>query len=82
MILQVTDEGTPPLTAYRRVILTAPPIEFLAAPQGPWVFQRGVNVNGKPVEIFGRRWDGGDAAGFACKGKALFTPDVEPRPPC
>jgi hypothetical protein len=80
VILEATDEGTPPLTSYRRVILTAPPIEFLAAPDGPWVFQRGVNVNGTPVQIDGRRWEGGDAAGFACRGKALLTPQVEPRP--
>lgn len=80
VILEVTDEGTPPLTAYRRVILTAPPIAFLAGPEGPWVFQRGVNVNGGPAEVAGRRWEGGDAAGFACNGKALVTPDVEPRP--
>ena len=80
VVLEVTDEGTPPLTAYRRVILTAPPIEFRAAPDGPWRFLRGVNVNGRPVEIDGHRWDGGEAAGFACNGKALLTPDVEPRP--
>ena len=80
VILEVTDEGTPPLTAYRRVILTAPPIEFRAAPDGPWRFLRGVNVNGRPVEIDGHRWDGGEAAGFACNGKALLTPHVEPRP--
>lgn len=80
VVLEVTDEGTPPLTAYRRVILTAPPIVFRAAPDGPWRFLRGVNVNGRPVEIDGHRWDGGEAAGFACNGKALLTPDVEPRP--
>ena len=80
VILEVTDNGAPPLTAYRRVILTAPPIEFLAAPAGPWVFQRGVNVNGPPVQIDGRDWEGGDAAGFACNGKALLTRTVEPRP--
>ena len=81
VILEVTDDGSPPLTAYRRLVLTAPPVKFLAAPKGPWVFQRGVNVNGRPVEIDGRRWEGGDATGFACNGKALATPDVEPRPP-
>jgi len=44
VIPEVTDDGNPPLTAYRCVILIALPIESLTAPAGPWVFQRGVNV--------------------------------------
>jgi hypothetical protein len=39
-----------------------------------------VNVNGSPVEIDGRLWEGGNAAGFVCNGKSLRTPDVQPQP--
>lgn len=87
MILEVTDTGKPPLTAYRRAVLKvrgepvpASPVSFVPVPDGPWVFLRAVNVNGQPVEIDGQRWDGDGAADFACNGKALVTADVKPQP--
>ncbi|TWU38314.1 DUF1593 domain-containing protein [Novipirellula artificiosorum] len=58
-----------------------PPLtEFIPAPDGPWVFQRAVNVNGPPVQIDGRQWQGEDSRNFDCNGKALVTKDVKPQP--
>lgn len=100
VILEVSDTGKPPLTAYRRAILKVhgkpvppppgvslvndedipPSAEFAPAPAGPWVFQRAINVNGKPVEIDGHPWEGEEARQFSCNGKALLT-DVPLQPP-
>lgn len=103
VILEVTDAGTPPLTAYRRAVIkvageTVPappgtprtvgdlrtPVTRLSGPSvktGPWRFWRGVNINGKPLEIDGNRWDGDDAEGFACKHKPLVNARVGLLPP-
>jgi hypothetical protein len=57
-----------------------PPAEFVLAPAGPWVFVRAVNVNGQPLELDGRRWDGDNARKFTCNGKPLVTAEVKPEP--
>jgi hypothetical protein len=80
VILEVTDDGDPPLTAYRRVVLKAPTVEVRIA-DGSLVFYRAVNLNGKSVEIDGNRWEGDGAPDFACGDKALATPGVKPQPP-
>jgi len=95
IILEVTDDGKPPLTAYRRAILRVSgepvgpvkgkPVTKLPPPPretGPWAFYRGVNVGGTSVTIDGNRWDGDDAAGFACTNRRLDSPHVVLDPPC
>ncbi|HOX02693.1 MAG TPA: DUF1593 domain-containing protein [Candidatus Paceibacterota bacterium] len=57
------------------------PGEFVPVPAGPWKLLRAVNVNGKPVEIDGQRWEGGDAPDFACNGKPLTVADLKLQPP-
>ncbi|MFW6163922.1 MAG: nucleoside hydrolase-like domain-containing protein [Planctomycetota bacterium] len=92
LILEVTDEGEPPLTAYRRAVIgvsgEAPdktkPVTSMPPPPketGPWAFYRGVNIGGKPVTIDGNRWDGDDAKNFACKHRRLNSTHVALIPP-
>ena len=92
VILEVTDDGTPPLTAYRRAIIQvtgeAPdpnkPVTSLPPPPketGPWAFYRGVNVGGKPVTVDGQKWDGDDAKDFACTNRQLVNSQVQLVPP-
>lgn len=82
-ILKVRGEPvTPPPGAHlTQENIAAPPVPFVPAPSGPWVFQRGVNVNGKAVEIDRRQWEGDGAPDFSCNGKALVTAEVKPQPP-
>lgn len=56
-------------------------LEGPLAKDGPWRFWRGVNVNGPPVEIDGRRWDGDSSPDFVCQDKPLDSPQVVLRPP-
>jgi hypothetical protein len=92
IILEVTDDGTPPLTAYRRAIIRvsgqAPDRETkvtkLPPPPketGPWAFYRGINVGGEPVTVDGNRWEGDDARDFACQDRKLHSPHVQLIPP-
>jgi hypothetical protein len=102
VILEIVDDGMPPLSAYRRVILKvsgkpveAPPdvgpdtvylrtpIMKLGGPSmetGKWMFYRGVNLNGRALEIDGNQWEGDDAPNFICKDRAINSPDVPLRP--
>ncbi len=59
-VLKVRGEPVEPPPGVRLVAdeVMPPPAEFVAAPAGPWVFERAVNVNGQPVEIDGQRWEG------------------------
>jgi len=98
VILQVTDDGQPPLTAYRRIVVEVSgepqpspwerylrtPITRLSGPPdetGPWTFYRGININGPPVEIDGRRWEGDSAPNVICKDRPLVSSQVALRPP-
>jgi len=94
VVLEVTDAGRPPLTAYRRVVIRVGgkpvpppgenPITSLPGPAketGPWVFHRGINLNGPAVVIDGHRWEGDDAANFQCRDRPLETPGVRLHPP-
>jgi hypothetical protein len=95
IILEVTDNGTPALTSYRRAILKvagdpvadtagAPVTELPPPPRnsGPWTFLRGINIGGAPVTIDGNRWHGDDAPDFECSNKKLHSPQVSLIPPC
>jgi len=60
------------------------PVTKLGGPPaktGPWRFWRGININGRPIEIDGNRWEGDDAADFVCKDRPLNSPQVTLRPP-
>jgi hypothetical protein len=103
VVLEVTDGGSPRLTAYRRVVVKvggdpvpAPPgtplaerdlttpVTKLSGPPGetgPWRFWRGVNINGKAVEIDGKRWEGDGAEHFTCRDKPLVNVKVRLLPP-
>ncbi|MFP4058836.1 MAG: DUF1593 domain-containing protein [Candidatus Brocadiia bacterium] len=92
VVLEVTDDGTPPLTAYRRAVVrvsgeapdpTKPVSEMPPPPEetGPWAFYRGINVGGPPATIDGHKWEGDDAANFQCTDQRLNSPDVALRPP-
>ena len=97
VILEITDDGKPPLTAYRRVVVSVsgkavepppgagtdmkPVTKLAGPPTGRWAFYRGVNLNGPAVEIDGHKWDGDDAANFTCKDRAVNSPNVALRPP-
>ena len=92
MILEVTDDGKPPLTAYRRVIIKvsgqAPDrktkVTKLPPPPkgtGPWAFYRGINVGGEAVTVDGQKWDGDDAKDFACTNRQLVNSRVALTPP-
>lgn len=82
-VLKVRGEPVPPPSDVQVAQETPvpPPAQFVPAPAGPWVFQRAVNVNGKTVEIDGRRWAGDDVADFVCNGKPVVTAEVQPEPP-
>ncbi|MBP8260246.1 MAG: DUF1593 domain-containing protein [Verrucomicrobia bacterium] len=71
----------PPGVQARPAEALPPPGEFVPAPAGPWKLLRAVNVNGKPVEIDGLRWEGGNAPDFACNGKPLAVADLKLQPP-
>jgi mono/diheme cytochrome c family protein len=45
------------------------------------VFFRGINLNGPPVTIDGRAWDGKDAKDFSANGKTFENQQVALRPP-
>ena len=92
IILEVTDDGKPPLTAYRRAIIQvsgeAPdrtkPVTRLPGPPketGPWAFYRGINVGGKAVTVDGQQWEGDDARDFACTDRKLVNTRVQLIPP-
>jgi hypothetical protein len=92
VILEVVDDGKPPLTAYRRAIVkvsgeaedrTKPVTELPGPPKdtGPWVFYRGINLNGPPIEIDGQKWEGDRAANFVCKDRQVNSPHVRLSPP-
>jgi hypothetical protein len=92
VILEVTDSGTPPLTAYRRVVIrvsgeridrTAPVTRLPGPPEdtGPWAFYRAINLNGPPLTIDGQEWEGDDAEGFESNDRAIDDPDVALIPP-
>ncbi len=60
------------------------PIKKLSGPSaktGKWKFYRGINLNGPAVTIDGNKWEGDNAANFACKDRAVNSPDVRLRPP-
>ncbi len=94
VILEVSDDGNPPLTACRRAIINvggeaAPrgrmkPITTLPGPPaetGPWAFYRGINIGGAPVTLEGRKWEGDKAPSFVCKDRKLNSPHVQLVPP-
>lgn len=92
VILDVTDDGSPPLASYRRVVIevsgergdTNQPITSLPGPPtetGPWAFHRGVNLNGPPLAIDGHNWEGDGAPDFECTDRAVSAPDVPLIPP-
>jgi hypothetical protein len=43
-------------------------------------FFRGINLNGPPVTIDGREWDGGDTKSLECRGQAFESQDVPLEP--
>lgn len=43
-------------------------------------FVRGVNLNGSPIEIDGRMWQGGDSTDFDCNGKAFENQNAVLKP--
>ncbi|MEZ6113286.1 MAG: hypothetical protein R3C99_20065 [Pirellulaceae bacterium] len=47
----------------------------------PPSFYRAINLNGPPLAIDGRAWEGGDAKDFVCKDKAFENQNVELTPP-
>ena len=95
VILEAIDDGKPPLTAYRRLVVKVSgepaggpgrtkPVTKLPGPPaetGPWSFYRGINLNGPPVEIDGHKWDGDRAANLVCKDRAVNSPHVRLTPP-
>jgi len=92
VILEVTDDGTPPLTACRRAIIqvsgeapdrTKPVTKLPGPPEktGPWAFYRGINVGGKPVTVDGQQWEGDDAKDFVCRDRKLNSTQVQLIPP-
>ena len=92
VILEVTDDGKPPLTAYRRAVIRvkgeAPDRTKLVTSMppppketGPWAFYRGINVGGKAVAVDGRQWEGDDAKDFACTDRKLVNTRVPLMPP-
>ena len=92
IILEVTDDGTPPLTAYRRAIIkvsgdapdrTTKVTKLPGPPEktGPWAFYRGINVGGKPVAVDGHQWEGDDAKDFECNDRKLVNTRVQLIPP-
>jgi len=97
IILEVTDDGAPPLTAYRRVVIraagkstaaskpgrTEPAVSPGSPPAktGAWAFWRGINLNGPAVEIDGNRWQGDNADDFHCSDRALVNSRVKLQPP-
>lgn len=92
IILEVKDDGNPSLTAYRRAVIqvsgeradrTTPVTQLPGPPEetGPWVFYRGINLNGPAVTIDGHAWEGDDADGFECSDRAIDDPDVPLLPP-
>jgi len=92
VVLEVTDDGKPPLTAYRRVIIkvggealdkTAKVTKLPGPPAktGPWAFYRGINVGGEAVTVDGQRWDGDDAKDFECRDRKLVDSRVPLIPP-
>jgi hypothetical protein len=92
VVLEVKDNGDPPLTAYRRAVLRvtgerrdvdAPVVELPGPPEetGPWAFYRGINLNGPPLTIDGNRWEGDGAPDFECADRAVSAPDIPLIPP-
>jgi len=80
VVLEVADSGRPPLTTYRRAVLRIPGGGAKPA-RGPGTFYRGININGRPIVIDGRQWEGDGAANFICKDRALVTRHVPLKPP-
>ncbi len=94
VILEVTDRGRPPLTAYRRVVIRVAgkpvsppgekPVTSLPGPpeeSGQWEFYRGINLNGPPLVIDGHKWEGDDAPNLECRDRAVNARNVSLHPP-
>jgi len=85
MVLNVSGKPVqPPPGAFGVEENLTTPVTRLAGPpaeSGPWEFWRGINVNGPPIEIDGRKWEGDAAPNFACQDKPLDSPQVRLLPP-
>jgi hypothetical protein len=91
-ILEVTDRGDPPLTAYRRVVLQVggepkdrnEAVTSLEGPPektGQWTFYRGINLGGTALTIDGHKWEGDGAPNVECRDRRVNSPGVRLRPP-
>ena len=86
VILEVEDNGAPPLVAYRRVVVMVTGKQVRKKPDPPsldgsWTFYRGVNLNGPPTTIDGNAWEGDAARDFSCTDRPITNASVRLSPP-
>ena len=82
-ILEVSGDPVPGAPGPRHRDRSKPVTQLPPPPEktGPWVFYRGINIGGEPVQIDSQAWQGDGAPNVVCKDRRLVNTTVGLTPP-